>query len=328
MIVQHESFLHIIQEKLGGAVTELELIRHGTGNRVFTALWSQVPDEPPTRIIVRCFHGPRAFDDARTEADALRELCSDAYPVPEVYALIDDEDIPDAPFTIMQWLPGEPLTQVANADRSRIEFWLQRASDLMLRLHGLKWESGYEFLKPVLAPLPFADRMISWWEKQAEVLAFLGDPDIKSGTQWLRSHLYMTRYSATPTLIHRDFHPDNLLSDGQRITGVVDWGDLKIGDPAVDVAWTRMILSTEVNTALSETFIRGYMSRHPGIDETLPFWDAFSGFKRLMQILAYKAGQAERLNMWQGAGGLPRLVQNEQLVRDFLRSRLTPDEDA
>jgi hygromycin-B 4-O-kinase len=38
-------------------------------------------------------------------------------------------------------------------------------------------------------------------------------------------------------LIHRDLHFDNLLADGDCVTGVIDWGNAGYGDPLYDVAW-------------------------------------------------------------------------------------------
>ncbi len=38
-------------------------------------------------------------------------------------------------------------------------------------------------------------------------------------------------------LVHNDFHFDNILSDGQEITAVVDWANALYGDPLYDVAW-------------------------------------------------------------------------------------------
>jgi aminoglycoside phosphotransferase (APT) family kinase protein len=40
-----------------------------------------------------------------------------------------------------------------------------------------------------------------------------------------------------PTLVHADVGPQHLLSEDGEITGVVDWGDLHVGDPAMDLAW-------------------------------------------------------------------------------------------
>ena len=40
-----------------------------------------------------------------------------------------------------------------------------------------------------------------------------------------------------PCVVHGDLHEDNLLVDGQRVTAVTGWTDLRIGDPADDMAW-------------------------------------------------------------------------------------------
>ncbi|MDQ3655614.1 MAG: aminoglycoside phosphotransferase family protein [Chloroflexota bacterium] len=39
---------------------------------------------------------------------------------------------------------------------------------------------------------------------------------------------------------HGDYNLDNILSDGRRITGVVDWSNCLYGDPVWDVAWTDL----------------------------------------------------------------------------------------
>lgn len=50
-------------------------------------------------------------------------------------------------------------------------------------------------------------------------------------------------------LLHCDLHFDNILSDGRRITGVIDWGNASYGDPLYDVAWLGRV------NALGETFV-------------------------------------------------------------------------
>jgi hygromycin-B 4-O-kinase len=50
-------------------------------------------------------------------------------------------------------------------------------------------------------------------------------------------------------LLHCDLHFDNILSDGKKITGVIDWGNAGYGDPLYDVAWLRRV------NALGETFV-------------------------------------------------------------------------
>lgn len=48
--------------------------------------------------------------------------------------------------------------------------------------------------------------------------------------------------STSPTLLHLDYHPNNVLTDGKSITGVVDWSNAEAGDPRADLARTLSIL--------------------------------------------------------------------------------------
>jgi len=45
-----------------------------------------------------------------------------------------------------------------------------------------------------------------------------------------------------PTWIHGDLHARNVLSDGGRLSGVIDWGDMARGDPATDLYGLWMLL--------------------------------------------------------------------------------------
>ena len=40
-----------------------------------------------------------------------------------------------------------------------------------------------------------------------------------------------------PVLLHADLGPEHLLVRDSRLVGVIDWGDARVGDPALDYAW-------------------------------------------------------------------------------------------
>jgi aminoglycoside phosphotransferase (APT) family kinase protein len=46
-----------------------------------------------------------------------------------------------------------------------------------------------------------------------------------------------TLVAFTPSLVHADLGPEHLLVHGGRLVGVIDWGDMRLGDPALDYAW-------------------------------------------------------------------------------------------
>jgi aminoglycoside phosphotransferase (APT) family kinase protein len=68
-------------------------------------------------------------------------------------------------------------------------------------------------------------------------LATLGDrvdqPRLREA--WARC-LATAAWSAPPVWLHGDLHPLNVLTDGTQLCGVIDFGDLGAGDPAVDLA--------------------------------------------------------------------------------------------
>ena len=42
-----------------------------------------------------------------------------------------------------------------------------------------------------------------------------------------------------PRVVHGDLGPQHIRVVGEEVTGVIDWGDCCVGDPALDLAWTR-----------------------------------------------------------------------------------------
>jgi aminoglycoside phosphotransferase (APT) family kinase protein len=56
------------------------------------------------------------------------------------------------------------------------------------------------------------------------------------------SALAAPRYAGPPAWLHGDLHPANILVAGGQVSGVIDFGDITAGDPAVDLAVAWMLL--------------------------------------------------------------------------------------
>lgn len=91
------------------------------------------------------------------------------------------------------------------------------------------------------------------------------------------------------TLLHLDFHPFNVLDDGSRVTGIVDWANASVGDRRFDIARTRGLfglagvfapeLAARAERAadhVAERWAEGYSSvlPMPDDDELAPFFVA------------------------------------------------------
>src|SRR6266536_2613234 len=57
-----------------------------------------------------------------------------------------------------------------------------------------------------------------------------------------------------PALVHGDLGPEHLLHRGEELTGVIDWSDARVADPAIDFAW----LLYGTSPPFTEQLLRSY----------------------------------------------------------------------
>jgi aminoglycoside phosphotransferase (APT) family kinase protein len=58
-------------------------------------------------------------------------------------------------------------------------------------------------------------------------------------------------------LVHADLGPAHILRRGPRVSGVIDWSDARLGDPALDLAW--LVYGT--NTRFADALLAAYAGR-------------------------------------------------------------------
>jgi aminoglycoside phosphotransferase (APT) family kinase protein len=72
-------------------------------------------------------------------------------------------------------------------------------------------------------------------EFRAKVLPLLDADERSHGEALLAETETLTGFE--PAVTHSDLGPGHLLVRNRRLAGVIDWGDARIGDPALDYAW-------------------------------------------------------------------------------------------
>lgn len=149
---------------------------------------------------------------------AVMEAARDAgLPVPEVHGAGVWQD---RPVLLITWLAGHTVE-----DELRARPW---------RL----WSLGIVFgrmqaaIHTVPAPALLRQQPEAWITWKCE------------GEQTLQDRLRHLS-SDTGTLLHLDYHPRNVLTDGKQITGIVDWTNAHAGDPRADAARTVSILRVD-----------------------------------------------------------------------------------
>jgi aminoglycoside phosphotransferase (APT) family kinase protein len=152
-----------------------------------------------------------------------------AVPVP-VHAGRPTSDFP-WPWSIVRWVPGAAAADAGPADRGPAA---EALADFLQSLH-MPAEAGV----PVN---PF--RGVPLKDRHAAVADRLGDRErypraAALGEVWAQA-CAARAWDGPAMMLHGDLHPGNiLLADGGSLAGVIDFGDVGAGDPAVDfaVAW-------------------------------------------------------------------------------------------
>lgn len=88
-------------------------------------------------------------------------------------------------------------------------------------------------------PAPQPDWLETYREQADEfrrVVLPLLDPDERTRGEALLGEVE-TLTGFRPALTHSDIAPNHLLVAGGKLAGVIDWGDARTGDPAIDYAW-------------------------------------------------------------------------------------------
>lgn len=173
--------------------------------------------------------------DPAAEARALT-AAGGAVPAPPVLAVVEVPNALDAPYGVHGFAAGEVrrLSRVADADRPAH----RRAFATALgRLHAA---ADAAVLDPGAAAGTTAEALRR--DLAATVAAFARGapcrhPGFTIGIRWLLTHV--PHVADPPRLCHGDFRLHNLAWEGTEVAAVLDWERAWVGDPMVDVAFTR-----------------------------------------------------------------------------------------
>jgi aminoglycoside phosphotransferase (APT) family kinase protein len=155
---------------------------------------------------------------------------------------------------VYPWLEGENPTVGRIADPRSLTRDVVQFIDA---LHGSDLADGPPTRRG--APLDGQDE-----SARAALVALEGMIDTDAATAAWDEALETPEWSGPPVWIHGDLLPGNLLLEGGRLTGVIDWSLLGIGDPACDliIAWgllpseTRSVFRAELDVD-DATWARG-----------------------------------------------------------------------
>ena len=169
-------------------------------------------------------------------------------PVPPV--LFSDLD-GTPPWAVFEALPGDPGYVAADWDLSRSNF-LPIARDMGRLLRGFHELDPEAFDLPRLwTDVAALSQTAQGWLAPLE--PHLSRVDARAVRDVIDS--VPALLSDRPAVVcHGDFGPQNVLVVGDRISGLLDFEDARIGDPLVDVAWWAWLIRAHTPEAFTRTW--------------------------------------------------------------------------
>ncbi|SDB91316.1 Predicted kinase, aminoglycoside phosphotransferase (APT) family [Raineyella antarctica] len=134
------------------------------------------------------------------------------------------------PWTIVQWIPGKDVSQLPITERGGLVAPLARA---LMAIHR---PAPREAPRNPYRGVPLRARARAVSDRWPSVVDWLGEERTAFlRAAWERS-LRAPVWPGPPMWVHGDVHPGNLLQVEGRLVGIIDFGDVAAGDPAVDLA--------------------------------------------------------------------------------------------
>jgi aminoglycoside phosphotransferase (APT) family kinase protein len=216
-----------------------EPMRGGFWAELFSFSLANPPDGWPDELVIRLMPDPGT---ARKEMIVQTAVAGAGFPTPFVRASGGPDGGLGRAFMVMDRAAGRSALSGLDGGLTpdALLRMLRQVPDQlagpMARLHALDRDlvrGELEHVREVPVTVPRLVGML------AQFAAESGRPDLVQAASWLTDH----RPAPAPEVIcHGDFHPFNLLADGDRVT-VLDWSQSLLAPRAYDVAFTSLLLS-------------------------------------------------------------------------------------
>jgi aminoglycoside phosphotransferase (APT) family kinase protein len=179
---------------------------------------------PRGSLILQCEHAGKPTGEPPGQAALLEAAAAASVPVAPVVAHGRDDPVLGAAWTLLEAVPGssDPAEILASASACARSL-LDDIARALAAVHRMPAEE---------ALAPAADEPLTQLRAMHE---HLGEPHPVFELAFRT--LGADRPPGRRALVHGDFRMGNLMVDGDRVTGVLDWELTHLGDPVEDLGW-------------------------------------------------------------------------------------------
>jgi aminoglycoside phosphotransferase (APT) family kinase protein len=144
-------------------------------------------------------------------------------------------------------IPGEPLRLDAVSADGALALSLGRA---IAGIHCLEPRLVEDADAPVYGPEDLRERHLAELDRAAAT----GSVPVPLLSRWEKALEEAGAWRFVPCCVHGDLAAENVLVDGDEVTGILDWGEAHVADPADDLGWLAIGAEAEVMTRVIEAY--------------------------------------------------------------------------
>jgi aminoglycoside phosphotransferase (APT) family kinase protein len=310
-------------------------VQGGFDAAIFGFTLDRVPPPLVGPLILRLGHANADPGRVKLETVVQNTLAEMGFPAPRVMVTEGEPGVLGGPFMVMTQLSGQTLAhgiEGFGADTSlvgqlqllfnlpailarTIDQWV----DMQIRLHQLPAE-------PLLRAVTTAgiDPGAITFEGQLARLRAIVERCALTGLEPALAWLDNRRppQPRETTICHGDFHPLNILADKNQPTGVIDWANAVIAEPAMDVGsaianisalplslpWALRVAAHSVIGAALRRYERAYRELRPLDDQAVLYYEVFRAVAQLVWVGQARAAGRVGGGAFHSAAGVGNLI--------------------
>jgi aminoglycoside phosphotransferase (APT) family kinase protein len=233
----------------------------------------------PKSVVLRMYSGEHASHNALAEFNTLKTLFQANYSVPEVYFMEKSSNIVGKPFILMEEIKGKTLESylTSGSEQERQDFfnlYIQKFIDL----HDLDWT---QLVSNPERYLESPNRLIDeYLENYYQGIKKYNMEEFQEVQRWIQTRLHNIECNKL-AVIHRDYHPMNILINEQGLPFVIDWHKLTILDFRLDLAWTLILSQSHGSKEQRDRILQKYEDLKGFQIKDLEFFEVIALFIRL-----------------------------------------------
>lgn len=277
-------------------------------------------------VVIRCH--PKGLQNGYFYAESLaaKLALEKGIPAYETYAIHNAEDENDIAYQVIEKLKGDTVSKYLKEHPEKEEKLVYEMGKTMAKMHKIQ-VNGY-------GPFDNEKAQNGILEGRHKTLAEAVNAGLKENLERLVKYSIISSSEAKKmqdvfknnslldcdkaVLVHNDFADWNLLTDGNTITGVIDWDECVGGSPIEEIACWSMFFDKE----RIKPFLDGYFSE----TEKYENFDEKFQLMRLRYVISKMALRAKRYS-YDKSEFLEKLIDNGKKHLEELKAYFKLNED-